>query len=90
MSKSLLISLVAAAVLASSAVGAGVANALQANGTPGAAGAVQTVGDYGNGYWQPYVGISVAYEPGCPMRKVWTDTPDGPRLKWRRICRPTD
>jgi len=88
MSKSLLIGLATAAVLATSAVGAGVAHAWQANNTPGTSGSVQTVGYYGHGYWRPYVGIAPAFVPGCPMRKVWVDTLHGPRLKWRRICRP--
>lgn len=79
MSKSVVIG-VAAAVLVAGSVGFGtIAEALQpaseAARTPAAA---QTVGDAGA------TGTGVA--PACGLRKVWVATASGPRLKWRRPC----
>lgn len=38
------------------------------------------------GWSRPVSEASAGADGVCPMRKVWTDTKDGPRLKWRRIC----
>lgn len=86
MTKSLLIGLATAALIATTAVGAGVANALQVGSQSSVASSAEKVGYYWNGYWRPYAGIVPAYGAVCPVRKAWVETPRGPRLKWVRVC----
>lgn len=86
MSKSLLIGLATTALVATTVVGAGVANALQASSQTSSTSSVQKVGYYWNGHWHPYAGPAPVFGRVCPLRKVWVDTRRGPRLKWVRIC----
>lgn len=88
MNKSLLIGLATAALVATSVVGVGVANALQVSSSLGATAVTEKVGYYWRGYWRPYAGYAPVYGAVCPLRKVWVDTRKGPRLKWVRVCRP--
>ncbi|MBB6307881.1 hypothetical protein [Xanthobacter tagetidis] len=81
MSKSVVIG-VAAAVLVAGSVGFGtIAEALQpaaeaaARSTP----SVQKIGE-------PVGPSGASLTPACGLRKVWVATASGPRLKWRRPC----
>lgn len=87
MTRSVLFPLVAAGVLASAVLASGAANALQVRPVPAAAAEAEKVRYYWRGYWGPRVMVvAPIVVPVCPARRVWVDTPRGPRLKWRRSC----
>ncbi|MFG1361278.1 hypothetical protein [Xanthobacter pseudotagetidis] len=76
MSKSVVIGVAAAIVLAASAGGGGMAVALQAASEP----APRTMAA------QKASAPGTSAAPACGLRKIWVATASGPRLKWRRPC----
>lgn len=86
MTKSFLIGMATAALVGTSVIGTGIANAVQVNSAPSAPAALEPVGYYWNGYWRPYGGYVPVFGGVCPLRKVWVETHRGPRLQWVRIC----
>ncbi|MFG1343634.1 hypothetical protein V5F59_01960 [Xanthobacter autotrophicus DSM 431] len=88
MRKRTFILLAGATLVAASAFGDTLVNALPAASvTPSLAATDAADTPYQwHGYFGPRLVMTDAYVPACPLRKVWTETDGGPRLKWRRAC----
>lgn len=90
MKTSSLIVMAGATLVAATTIGAGLVRALPAGTSASPAMTAEKAPYHWRGLWESAAATPAAYGPDCPLRKVWMDTPDGPRLKWRRTCARPD
>lgn len=86
MKTSSVIVMAGATLLAASVFGPGLVRAFPAAPAQAAATPAPSSSYAWRGYWDAGSVVPAGYAPDCPFRKVWLDTPEGPRLKWRRSC----
>ncbi|MFS8036929.1 hypothetical protein ACI7BZ_08190 [Xanthobacter sp. AM11] len=94
MKTSSLIVMAGATLVAATTIGAGLVRAFPAGTSATTFASPATTAEkppyLWRGLWDSAAATPAAYGPDCPLRKVWMDTPDGPRLKWRRTCARPD
>lgn len=73
-------------LVAASILGAGLVGAFPTTAVPAPSVAADSTPYQWRGYWDPQRVAPAGYVPDCPVRRMWADTPAGPRLKWRRAC----
>lgn len=77
-----------ATLLAATTIGAGLVRAFPTAPVPAPSAAAEKAPYVWRGLWGAEAAIPAGDRGDCAMRKVWAETPDGLRLKWRRACAP--